>query len=362
MVDEDIHSSMALPDPLRVRGRLFAWPDSVETTRQLAAAASECDCRIEAFEEYECVALHLAAERGVWVLDTIRKGLSDQALRNTRVVFKAGDDEPTLADFPRSDSLTTFIAFARSQWLGDMMGSGRLAAWFQPIVDVHSPRRVVAVEALARGQDLAQNWILPNRLLSAARDSGQLASFDQYVHERAIAAFDLPAPVALFLNVDPRTLEAPELDLERILRAAARQGLDPRRITLELVECETIRDMVRVQDVLTEARSLGFGIALDDMGAGYSNLNLMHELRPDVVKLDMSLTRDVTSDPYKAVIVEKMLETTRRLGVRTVAEGVERPAELAWLQAHQVDYVQGFLIGRPAPEATTLRPASSLSA
>jgi EAL domain-containing protein (putative c-di-GMP-specific phosphodiesterase class I) len=90
-------------------------------------------------------------------------------------------------------------------------------------------------------------------------------------------------------------------------------------------------------------------VALDDVGAGYSSLNLVHELRPDILKLDMELTRDVHKDAYQAMIVRKLLEVSSELGIETVGEGVERDEDFAWLREHGATYAQGYLFGAPAP-------------
>lgn len=317
------------------------------------------------FDAHGCLALHLDEAHVVNVLDALRKSLDGSALEGTRALFKPGLEEPSLADFPRADSLRAFIAFARAQWLGDMIASRRITAWFQPIVDAHRPERLVALEALARGQARVGGLepVLPSRLLSAAKDAGLTSAFDRFIHQQAIGSFDLPSPstVGLFLNISSRTLEDPRFSLEHLHDTALSRNIEADRITLEIIECERIADLARVQDVLTEARSLGFGIALDDLGAGFSNLNLIHQLRPDVVKLDMALIRNIETDAYKAVLAQKILEATSRLGVRTVAEGVERFTELAWLRAHGIDLVQGYLIARPSPSPQVAFP-SSLSA
>ena len=342
---------MALPDPLRGRGRLFLWPPSLPASRDLETLASRMDRRLDVFPEHGCVAVHLDEVCALELLDAMRKMMDIATLRTTRAVFKSGAEEPSLADFPRAETLHAFIAFARAKWLVDMIAGRRVRAWFQPIVSAAEPHRLFALEALARGlsADPQEQLVLPHRLISAARDAGMMTAFDRYVHDRALHDFRKPDPVGLFLNVTPRSLEDPAFELEHLVRTALGHRIRPERITLEIIECESIADMARVQDVLTEARSLGLGIALDDLGAGFSNLNLVHQLRPDIVKLDMALTRNVSNDPYKSVLAAKMLEATRGLGVRTVAEGVEHPNDLRWLRAHGVDYVQGYLIARPAP-------------
>jgi EAL domain-containing protein (putative c-di-GMP-specific phosphodiesterase class I) len=96
-------------------------------------------------------------------------------------------------------------------------------------------------------------------------------------------------------------------------------------------------------------------IALDDLGAGFSSLNLIHQLRPDFIKLDMDLVRNVHQDPYKAVITEKLLEIAQSLNIRTIAEGIECQEELTWVRTHGATFVQGYLIAKPAalPVITT---------
>ena len=88
-------------------------------------------------------------------------------------------------------------------------------------------------------------------------------------------------------------------------------------------------------------------MALDDLGAGYSSLNLLARLRPDFVKLDMQLIRGIDEDPYKAVVVEKMLDLAREIGAVSVVEGVETEGEWRWAEAHRADLAQGFYCARP---------------
>ena len=97
-------------------------------------------------------------------------------------------------------------------------------------------------------------------------------------------------------------------------------------------------------------------MALDDLGAGYGSLNLLHQLQPDVIKLDRELIRGVDRDPYKAVIAEKLLELAQKLGITTLAEGIETAGELQWVRDHGVDLVQGFFIARPQPVPLGLKP------
>lgn len=98
-------------------------------------------------------------------------------------------------------------------------------------------------------------------------------------------------------------------------------------------------------------------MALDDVGAGFSQLNLLHLLRPDFIKIDMELVRDVHRDPYKAMIVRKLIELADELSITTIAEGIESLDELTWLRTNGARYVQGYAIARPAPVPLAITPA-----
>jgi len=91
-----------------------------------------------------------------------------------------------------------------------------------------------------------------------------------------------------------------------------------------------------------------FAVALDDLGAGYSSLNMLSELRPDCVKLDMGLLRNVHADPVRSMVAANMLDLARALGIRSIGEGIESMEEFDWLAKNGADYAQGYLFARPA--------------
>jgi len=123
----------------------------------------------------------------------------------------------------------------------------------------------------------------------------------------------------------------------------------PSDVVFELTETHRAHDKSHLKGILAFYRTAGFGIALDDVGAGWSGLNLLHELRPDYVKIDMELIRDVHEDPFKQTIVHHLLSIARAHSIGTIAEGIETQGEADWLTARDVDYLQGYLFGRPAP-------------
>jgi len=138
------------------------------------------------------------------------------------------------------------------------------------------------------------------------------------------------------------------------VQAIDEAGIPHSNIVFEVAESQHPPDMDHLIKILMFYREAGFLIALDDFGSGSSNLNLMHQLRPDFLKLDMQLIRNVHQDYYKALITEKMLEVAAQLEIKTVAEGVETVEELNWVRERGATFVQGYLIAKPTSPPLTV--------
>ena len=119
------------------------------------------------------------------------------------------------------------------------------------------------------------------------------------------------------------------------------------RIVLEITERASLADVPELSSRLARLRALGFRIAVDDLGAGFAGLASFARLRPEVVKIDMSLVRGVEIDPVRQKLVDSITHASHDLGILVVAEGIESPAERDVLAALEVDLLQGYLFGRP---------------
>lgn len=281
--------------------------------------------------------------------------LTRNECEQVRALFKDSCGEPGLEDMGRVSSLAELMARSEGDWLIALMQDERLTSFFQPIVDVARPSHVFAQEALLRGRDALGALVPPIRMFDAAREAGLLSALDQRARSVALkeaARAGLAHP--LFLNVNPAAINDPASCLLATLRQSDAAGLRRDRLVFEIVETDRARspeDLLALRDY---CRSEGVRIALDDFGAGYSSVTLLHRLRPDFVKLDLELVRDVHQDRYKAAIVSRLLDLCRSLGILTVAEGIESEAELRWFRTHGADLAQGYLFAKPAP-----LPASS---
>ena len=336
-----------LPEKLEGVGRLFLWLPLGHSLGKLVRHLGEKGCAPEVKPEAQCVVVQLESERVGVFLTEMLGALTGEEQRATRALFMPGQEAPGLADFPRVGSLQQLLTLTRAGWLVEMLGEQRITTHYQPIVDVKDTQRVVAYEALLRGKERDGTLVFPGRMLGLAREADLLFQLD------LAARLGLRTP--LFINFSPAAIYDPAYCLRSTVAAIAEHNIAPRDVVFEIIESDHTPDASHLKSLIAYYRQSGFRVALDDLGAGYSSLNLIHQLRPDIMKLDMELIRGIHEDAYKANITQKLLELAQKLGILTVAEGIETVEELRWVRTHGVDYVQGYLIARPqSPPAQAL--------
>lgn len=276
--------------------------------------------------------------------------LGEVERRDTTAVVTPGGHDLGVLDLANVRTLSRLMAQDQGAWLTEVLRHGRLTAHFQPIVAT-ADGEVVGHEALARGVAVDGSLIPPARLFDAARDAGLLFQLDLATRRTAVQrAREVGLEGKLLINFSPTSVYDPATCLRSTVAAVDSAGIARDRIIFELVETEQVHDTAHLTRILRYYRDAGFAVALDDVGSGYSSLNILHQLRPDYLKLDMELVRDVHHDPFKAVIAAKVLEIAQQLDIATIAEGIECEGELAWVRAHGATYAQGYHLGRPSPE------------
>jgi EAL domain-containing protein (putative c-di-GMP-specific phosphodiesterase class I) len=220
---------------------------------------------------------------------------------------------------------------------------------FHPIVDVGA-RRVWAYEALVRGPDgQGAGWVLDQ-----VTEDNRYA-FDQSCRVKAIelaaALFDAADRPLLSINFLPNAVYVPAACIRATLAAADRTGFPVDRIMLEFTEGERMEDVDHVKSIVREYQARNLITAIDDFGAGFSGLGLLAEFRPDVIKLDMGLIRNIDADDGRKAIVNGIVATARMLNLKVVAEGIETLGEMRALETLGIRLMQGFLFARPQVEA-----------
>lgn len=248
-----------------------------------------------------------------------------------------------------SGSVTAMPIISPSEALQRLIDERRLTPLFQPIVALDSGR-ILGYEALIRGPEHS-GLHSPAALFDAARSGRQLAALEYACREvscRQFMALELPGK--LFLNTSPLSFTDRGYRHGVTREILASVGLAPERVVFELTERQPLDEFGALRTASDHFRHQGFGVALDDLGAGYAGLRVWSELSPDYVKIDRHFISGIDSDPVKREFVRAMLDIAHRIGNRVIAEGIERESELRTLASLGVDYVQGFLLARPSAQ------------
>lgn len=291
------------------------------------------------------------------MLDRLAERLTLVEREETRVLLLRDGERPELSSFLLADRLAHLIQRSRSRWLVDVLERNALVTHFQPIVSSAAPHDLFGYEALTRGVNPDGALIPPTDLYEAAVTENLLYHLDRSARIGAIrAAQRFLLPGKGFINFTPSAIYTPEFCLRSTVAVLRQTALQPEQIVFEVVETDRVRDFTHLERILATYRDQGYSTALDDLGAGFASLSLLHTLRPQFVKIDSSLVRGVDTDRYKATIASRLLDTADALGIQSVAEGVETEAEARWLLDNGASYQQGYLFAQPATPPPPVMP------
>jgi EAL domain-containing protein (putative c-di-GMP-specific phosphodiesterase class I) len=225
-----------------------------------------------------------------------------------------------------------------SERIRDLLSPGRFQMVFQPIVELNS-RTPIGVEALTRFAPEPRRT--PDQWFEEAWSVGLGVELELAAARAARSVLpSLPTDSFLSINVSPETAISPKLLLLLIEQPC-------KRLVLELTEHSHVTDYEPLRAALDRIRRLGVRIAIDDVGTGYSGLRQLLELRPDILKLDQSITRGIDVDPTRRSLATSVANFAREMELTLVAEGVETPVEADVLAGLGVGLGQGYLFGRP---------------
>lgn len=217
---------------------------------------------------------------------------------------------------------------------------------FQPIIDIDAGR-VVSYEVLLRGKNNE-----PPGAIFGQIPKERLMNFDQASRERAIKlAANLGLECNLNLNFTPGSIlfESGKY-VEDTVAAAQKQGVEAKQLILEITESEVINTTSAFVNVLNKLRRTGLTIAIDDFGAGYAGLNLLADVQPDLIKLDMHLLRGIDKNGARQSIVKAISDVCLDLGIDVLAEGVETKEEFGFLKKQGIVLYQGYFFAKPGFE------------
>lgn len=339
-----------LPVSIRKTGTLYLTVSQADTRALLCSEARSAG--LETYEPFSNIlAIRVTESQMERLAIAWLNAISLGDLESVKCLLSCSIESPSNADFMRAQSLAELVDQVNSRWLNELVAKGRLLTHFQPIVCSAEPHVVYGYECLLRGRSATGTLISPFQLYNVARRAGILEYLDDAARLKAIeSVHKRQLNTRVFINFNPRSIKDPCRSLESVLRAALSSPNAPENYVFEVVESEEMSDTGALLEIAEHIRMAGCRIALDDVGAGYNSLNMISLLKPELIKLDMCMIRDVHRNAYKARVTSKLLDLARELQIQTVVEGVESTCEWQWACDHGADFAQGFLFARPAEE------------
>ncbi len=242
------------------------------------------------------------------------------------------------------------------QTLHEILTKRNLSALFQPVMDLSSGT-FLGFEGLIRGP--ADSPLhSPANLFDAARQQGLALKVEMLCRQVVLETFAAQKlPGKIFLNVSPETLTHPSFNNGQMLAYLENLGIDPQRVIIEITENQPTFDFEAMRNALLHYRNMGFQIAMDDLGQGFSSLRLWSELRPEFVKIDMHFVQGVNADPLKQQFLRSIQQIAKSSGTQVVAEGIETDAEFRVIRDMGIACGQGYFIARPTPTPPLSAPA-----
>jgi diguanylate cyclase (GGDEF)-like protein len=250
------------------------------------------------------------------------------------------------------------------------LADGDLRVHYQPIVDMRSGD-LHGVEALVRWEHPERGWILPSEFIGIAEESGLIGELGDFVLREACAQVrrwenltTLHPDFQLHVNVSPRQLRSDRL-MEKVRQVLTEIKLNPSRLVIEMTETFVGEHGEVARERMRELKTLGVGLAIDDFGTGYSSLAILHDMPFDILKVDRAFIDEVDDDARRRAFTAAIFGLGTTLGLRMVAEGVEREAQRTALISLGCSLAQGFLFSPAVPheqitEMLLARPAAAV--
>lgn len=255
----------------------------------------------------------------------------------------------------RSDNATADGTFDTiEEELAYIIENAKIRILFQPIVSLRDGE-VLGYEALSRGPQ-GMRLYDPDPLFEAAVQCGKLWELEQLCRTKALqAAYKNQIPARLFLNVNPAVIHDEKFKNGFTKEYLQRFNIDPGNIFFEISEKNAVRDLDGFKATIDHYKKQNYKIAIDDAGAGYSGLNMITDVHPHYIKLDMNLVRGIHQDAYKKALVNSLYEFSTLAEISLIAEGIETEEELRTLIGIGIQYGQGYFIQRPDQELSPIR-------
>ncbi len=237
----------------------------------------------------------------------------------------------------------------------DALDRGHFLVYLQPKMDLRKGC-IGGGEALVRWEDPEFGLMPPNDFVPLFEKNGFIVELDLYVFDRVCAMLKRwkdqgYSPIPISVNMSRAHLGDPDF-LERYERIRKKYGVDASLLEIEITETLVYENPALLSSVIDQIHKCGYGCSMDDFGSGYSSLNVLRNIRVDTLKLDRDFfSEGSVKNPWEAAVIGVVVELASKLGMKTVAEGVETKEQAEFLTATGCDMIQGFLYSRPVRQS-----------
>lgn len=317
------------------------------------------DKMIEYLEKKNISYLHEDAQT-LWVsVDSLLTTLEDMFASNFLSKIERGAINLLFLEIPEMFTPSKLIRMKTLQQYKDLIGAkklttiieeGALTTHFQPIIEIKS-NTIYGYESLARGVDEDGSLISPDKLFNWAREGDMLFYLDRACRETSLktaAVKNITSKV--FINFIPTAIYDPKHCLKSTVQWAKQLNFDPKNIIFEVIESDYVDDLEHLRGILDYYKSQGFMVALDDVGSGYSSLNMIAKLLPNIVKIDRAIIDRIDTNHVNQSIFKAIVLIAKENDIIVLAEGIERVEELAFCAKEGADLAQGYYFAKPSAE------------
>jgi diguanylate cyclase (GGDEF)-like protein len=259
--------------------------------------------------------------------------------------------------FSQSMRERELVTYKIESGLRQALDRGELFLVYQPIFNLKT-RKLEAFEALVRWHNPELGFIRPTEFIPVAEESGLILSIGEWILRTACAqmkSWEEMGFTDLVISVNVAAPQFTHQDVPNLTKRVLRDtGLDPKNLKLEITESVAMKDVSKTIETLEHLNQMGLGISIDDFGTGYSSLSYLKQYPIHTLKIDRSFVMDIPHDPDNMSITSTIIAMAKNLNLSIIAEGVENEDQIAFLEEHNCDQVQGFYFSKPLNTEDTL--------
>lgn len=316
----------------------------------------DVDQLVNYFRTFSESSWKLINEHSFWLIESIFYDLMDyvDAHMDMESIYAVQSEGVNpLLNIESKKQLSLFKQEREASWIDELIKNRSICTHYQPIVGIKEGElQVIGHELLSRGLDEKGDIIPPFKMFEAARVRNRVFSLDRACRLEAVRNASVVGDKLIFINFIPTAIYVPEHCLASTFELIKQMDIKPEQVVFEVVETDEVKDITHLKRIFDYYRSHGFKYALDDVGVGFNDLEMLKNMEPDFVKLAIEYTNGVSEDVSKQKVAKAVLRIAHDMGAFALAEGVESKKDLDYLTEMGYDLFQGYYFAKPHPTPT----------